>query len=166
MVTAHGYTLVREDCGRANGSTGPLTRVVRVRRDVDDAQAAKTLAHELAHVLLHCNPTDGATETGESAARWDYRSCRAVAEVEAESVAFIVAGAYGLDTSAYTTPYVAGWAAGEPDKIRAPPDSESSPPPGPSSNSSTPTTSTSRPTKSWCRGGVGIEPPRHEPPRP
>jgi len=166
MVTAHGYTLVREDCGRANGSTGPLTRVVRVRRDVDDAQAAKTLAHELAHVLLHCNPTDGATETGEPAARWDYRSCRAVAEVEAESVTFILAGAYGLDTSAYTTPYVAGWAAGEPDRIRAPPDSESSPPPGPSSNSSTPTTSTSRPTKSWCRGGVGIEPPRHEPPRP
>ncbi len=33
-------------------------------------------------------------------------------EVEAESVAYPVAGSHGLDTGGYTFPYVTGWAAG------------------------------------------------------
>ena len=32
-------------------------------------------------------------------------------EVEAESVAFVVAAAHGMPTDEYTFPYVAGWAA-------------------------------------------------------
>ena len=38
--------------------------------------------------------------------------CRGVKEVEAESVAYPVAGSHGLDTGGYTFPYVTGWAAG------------------------------------------------------
>jgi len=38
--------------------------------------------------------------------------CRGVKEVEAESVAYLVAGSHGLDTGGYTFPYVTGWAAG------------------------------------------------------
>ncbi len=37
-------------------------------------------------------------------------SCRGVVEVEAESVAFMVSSAHGLDASQYTFNYVAGWA--------------------------------------------------------
>jgi len=47
-----------------------------------------------------------------------YLTCRGRCEVEAESVAYIVTGAKGLDTSNYTFGYVTGWADGNPDQIR------------------------------------------------
>ncbi|MGH8971633.1 MAG: hypothetical protein ACRD0C_00305 [Acidimicrobiia bacterium] len=61
---------------------------------------------ELAHVLLH----DGTeNRTG----------CRGRAEVEAESVAYLVCAAARLDTDGYTFPYVASWAEGDSDRVRA-----------------------------------------------
>ncbi len=36
-----------------------------------------------------------------------------------ESVPYVLAGLLGLDTAAYSIGYVAGWADGEPDTIRA-----------------------------------------------
>ena len=45
QVVGHGYTLTREACGQANGVTDPAARTVRVRPDVADAQAVKTLVH-------------------------------------------------------------------------------------------------------------------------
>jgi hypothetical protein len=65
QVAGHGYTLVRETWGQANGDTDPAARTVRVRLDVADAQAVKTLAHELAHI-----------ECGHTAEVYDYRGCR------------------------------------------------------------------------------------------
>ncbi len=47
QVRGHGYALERGDCCGANGYTDPRRRVVRVRGDVDEAQAVKTLAHDL-----------------------------------------------------------------------------------------------------------------------
>jgi antirestriction protein ArdC len=91
--------LLPEPWADANGITLVEDRQVIVRHDLPDAQAIKTCAHELAHVLLH-------TE-----------SCalpRAVREVEAESVAFIVcSAAAGMDTAGYTLPYVAHWSNGD-----------------------------------------------------
>ncbi len=84
------------DLGGANGYTDFGERLVMVRDDVDDAQTVKTLAHEAGHVLLH-------QEQGS-------RDCRGIVEVEAESVAYIVTSAHGLDSSQYTFNYVAGWA--------------------------------------------------------
>jgi antirestriction protein ArdC len=52
LITEHGFVLERGECGGANGWTNFTTRTVRVRNDVDDAQAVKTLAHELGHVLM------------------------------------------------------------------------------------------------------------------
>jgi len=99
QVTGYGYALERGDCCGANGYTDRTRRVVRVRDDVDDAQALKTLAHELGH--LECgHVTDLPT----------YLTCRGRCEVEAESVAYVVAAAHGLDASGYTFAYVAGWA--------------------------------------------------------
>ena len=103
QVAAAGFTLGRGDCRPANGTTNFAARAVMVRDDVDGAQAAKTLAHELAHVLLH-DGTEYAT------------GCRSQAEVEAESV--VCSGA-GLDTDRYSFPYVASWAGGDPERIRA-----------------------------------------------
>jgi len=100
QVAGHGYALERGDCGGANGYTDPSRRVVRVRGDVDDAQAVKTLAHELGH--LECgHVTDLPT----------HATCRG--RCEAESVAYVVAAAHGLDAGGYTFAYVAGWAGGD-----------------------------------------------------
>jgi len=47
QITAHGYIMERGECSGANGYTDPATTIVRIRADVSDAQAVKTLAHEL-----------------------------------------------------------------------------------------------------------------------
>ncbi len=102
QVHAHGYTVHRGDTGQANGWTDPNSRTVRVSSDVDDAQAVKTLIHELAHL-----------EAGHVGDLPTYATCRGRCEVEAESVAYIVAAVHGLDASGYTFAYVAGWAGGD-----------------------------------------------------
>jgi hypothetical protein len=100
-----GYALEGGDCQGANGRTNYLTRTVTVREDVDDAQAVRTLIHELAHVWLH-DPHDGAHHRGR-------------AEVEAESVAYIVSEVAGLHPEAYSLPYVAVWSDGDIDTVRS-----------------------------------------------
>jgi antirestriction protein ArdC len=108
QVTGHGYTLQRGPCpGGSNGVTDPVGRTVRVRADVDPRQAVKTLAHELAH--LQC---------GHTAAGSTYLDCRGTAEIEAESTAYVVLAASGVDTAAYTVPYVARWADGDTEAVR------------------------------------------------
>ena len=98
QVGAHGYRIERGDCRGANGYTDPAARLVRVRADVEKGMAARVLAHELAHIECgHC-------EHGGY-------SCRGRCEVEAESVAWLISAHFGLDTGAYTLPYVAGWAS-------------------------------------------------------
>ena len=97
LLGERGFDVRRSaDLGGPNGYTDFGQRLVMVRDDVDDAQAVKTLAHEAGHVLLH-------QEQGG-------RDCRGIVEVEAESVAYMVTSAHGLDSSQYTFNYVAGWA--------------------------------------------------------
>ena len=98
FVEAQGFTVSRGDCGGANGVTDFDARQVRVRADIDDAASVRTLAHEAGHVVLH--------QPGQ---RQPFGG-RGVMEVEAESVAFLVTAAHGLDASQYTFNYVAGWA--------------------------------------------------------
>jgi antirestriction protein ArdC len=95
QVGQAGCTVVRTDCSPANGSYSPETRTVTVRPDLSDAQACKTLAHELAHVLME---HDYATRL------------RSLCEVEAESVAYVVMRSQGVETDGYSLPYVATWA--------------------------------------------------------
>jgi hypothetical protein len=99
-VADEGFRLQRETIARSsrNGYADFERRLVVVRGDLSGVQTAKTLIHELAHLLLHRD-----TDLSE----------RAVAEVEAESVAFVVASALGLDTSDYSFPYVARWGGGD-----------------------------------------------------
>ena len=70
---------------------------------MDEAARAKTLIHELGHLLLH----DPAKFEGMT------HPARGLKEVEAESVAFIVADAHGMVTDDYSFPYVAAWAGEE-----------------------------------------------------
>lgn len=109
IVAGNSYKLERGDCGGANGWTNPSIRTIRVRDDVDAAQAVKTLVHEVAHMQLHTDDTGDALNVGH----------RGVAEVEAESVAYIVGNYYGVATEAYSLPYIAGWSDGDVDVITA-----------------------------------------------
>jgi antirestriction protein ArdC len=108
-VAAAGFTLHRADCSPANGRTDFPARTVTVRPDCSTAQAAKTLAHELGHVRLHDDPK---FFLGGFA-------CRGLAEIEAESVAYLVCSAAGLSTDAYSFPYVARWANGDVALVRS-----------------------------------------------
>jgi len=74
-----------------------------VRPDVAPAQAVKTLIHELGHALLHAD---------------EFPSSKEVAEVEVESVAYIVCDAIGFDSGDYSFAYVARWAAGESELLK------------------------------------------------
>jgi hypothetical protein len=80
LAEADGFTVERGPCGGAYGITDFRAMTVRVRDDVDPAQATKTLAHELGHIRA------------DHAARFLERyhesiNCRGWAEVEAESIA-------------------------------------------------------------------------------
>jgi hypothetical protein len=90
----------------AKGITKFVERAVIVRDDLTPQQALKTQIHELAHVLMH-DP-----RLGENAG-----NPRERLEVEAESVAFVVCELLGVKSAEYSIPYVASWAAGDPDRI-------------------------------------------------
>ncbi len=92
-----GYT-VEEDYlpGEMNGDCNFALRRLRIEVRNDELQQAKSLAHELGHVLLH----DG------------FPGSRELAELEAESVAYLVCDGLGVDSSSYSFGYVANWAGG------------------------------------------------------
>lgn len=98
-----GFDVTRERRGSENGYCDFLAKKISVRPDVSAAQAVKTLVHELGHALLH---GDGEVTSRE------------VAEVEVESVAYIVCDALGLDTADYSFAYVARWADGSSEVVK------------------------------------------------
>lgn len=110
-MTAQGWTVEREQIpGDTNGyCVVDGSRRIVVDADLSAAHAAKTMIHEAAHALLHTDDEGKATRDQDSATR----------EVEAESVAYVVAGAHGLDTGEYSFGYVAGWAGGTTEAIKA-----------------------------------------------
>lgn len=113
VVASRGWTVDRETvAGEANGfCTLDGSRRIVVEADLDPAMAAKTLAHELAHSILHANEEGFADKESPQDA--------GVRELEAESVAHVVAGYLGLDTSEYSNGYLAAWSGGDADKVRA-----------------------------------------------
>lgn len=85
--------------GAMDGYTQHTTRRIVIADHLSAAQTAATLLHEAAHALLH----------GDLSAA-DYQHHRGHAEVEAESIAYVVAGALGLDTTKTSIGYITGWA--------------------------------------------------------
>jgi hypothetical protein len=103
-VSANGYFIeFGPSDNEEQGYTYYPTRTIHLTDGMSDAQTAATLAHESAHMLLHCNQ---ATMHGQME-----RLQRAACEVEAELTAHLVLGAHGMDTSPFTVPYVADWSA-------------------------------------------------------
>lgn len=111
QVRAAGFTLQdspsARQLGGANGVTNWQAVTVTVRADMHDAARAKTLAHELGHVLMHDPRRDDGTIDMAAA----MATTRGVKEVEAESVAFLIGAAHGMDTADYSLPYISTWAS-------------------------------------------------------
>ena len=104
-----GWSVTLGETGQANGyTTIDASRRIVVAERLEPAQRAKTMLHEAAHALLHAE--DGAAE---------YVAHRGVKETEAESVAYVMAAMLGLDTSAYSIGYVAGWSNADTELIRS-----------------------------------------------
>ena len=91
--------------GNTKGYYSPDEQEVRIREGMSELQNIKTALHETAHARLH-NPA--LTECNFS---------QSEKEIQAESIAFIVAAHYGLDTSDYSFPYVSVWASGNVKRI-------------------------------------------------
>lgn len=101
--------------GGANGQSwkDPITGETRisVRDDVDDAQKYKTLVHEIMHVRLgHLDRMED-YHNGEGGHRGDM-------EVAVEALSFMVGDRFGLNTSDYSTGYMALWSKQNKDKLK------------------------------------------------
>ena len=110
MTEAHGFTLsVRPATGAdggAHGWTDYATRTVWVNSDCDEAERVRILAHETAG-HIRCDHEHRRNVS------------RAQRETEADSVAYVVLAALGLDISSLTVEYVADWSGGDPEVLRA-----------------------------------------------
>ena len=107
-LTGKGWTVDREAIpGEINGLTQHDYKRVVIDSHLTAAQAAKTALHEAAHVVLHAEESPS-----------EYIAHRGVKETEAESVAYVVSGILGMDTSSYSIGYVAGWSGGDAELIK------------------------------------------------
>ena len=86
--------------GEAKGYYSNKKKEIVVKEDMSESQTIKTLIHEIVHAKLH--DREVLEQTGEEK---DQRT----KEIEAESIAYTVCQYFGLDTSDYSFPYIAGW---------------------------------------------------------
>ena len=84
----HGYYSVLEN------------QIVLRSNEMNKAQIIKTFLHEMAHAELH--HADNPQKENLT---------RSTAELQAESVAYVVSSYYGIDTSEYSFNYLSGWSA-------------------------------------------------------
>jgi DNA primase len=106
LARREGLSVGRGPVSSLDSATSWTPRRILIRPDLSTPDAARALIHELGHVLAHGSLAHlpGASTAG----------CRGVRKLEADSVAFTLATRLGMDTSAYSWPYVASWAGSDP----------------------------------------------------
>ena len=88
--------------GDAKGYYSNADKEIVIQEGMSEEQTMKTAVHEVTHAM--CHDRDVMEELGE-------KKDQMTREVEAESVAFTVCSYFGLDTSGYSFPYIAGWSS-------------------------------------------------------
>ena len=88
--------------GDSKGYYSNVNKEIVIREGMSEKQTMKTAVHEVTHAM--CHDRDLMDELGE-------KKNKMTIETEAESVAFTVCSFFGLDTSDYSFPYLAGWAS-------------------------------------------------------
>lgn len=79
----------------------PKQNKIFIKKGMSKSQTIKTVLHEIAHAKLH----------NDNAIKNRGKTTRNQEEVEAESIAYIVATYFGIDTSEYSFAYIATWSA-------------------------------------------------------
>ncbi|WP_349652190.1 ArdC-like ssDNA-binding domain-containing protein [Lactococcus lactis] len=84
--------------GTAKGFFVPAEKQITIRPGMSQSQTIKTMLHEVTHSILHDNdvPVFGSSEYARQ-------------EIEAESVAYMVANSLGIETQDYSFGYLASW---------------------------------------------------------
>lgn len=107
-LTAYAETIGAKVSEKMPGSEGAygdcniLTGQIRIKPSLSLYQKAKTLAHEIAHWMLHKVEQGKRSGLGPRAM-----------ETEAEAVAFLTLQHFGLAVDAFSFHYIAHWANGE-----------------------------------------------------
>ena len=78
----------------AKGFYSPAYKEITINQGMSEIQNIKTAIHEIAHARLH-SENDGKS--------------KAIRELEAESIAYVVCQKYGIDTADYSFGYLASW---------------------------------------------------------
>lgn len=81
--------------GGAKGLCSIKEKTITLKNNMSEIQTIKTLIHEVAHELLHSNKDRNLSRNQE--------------EIEAESIAFVVANYFEIDTSSYSFDYISSW---------------------------------------------------------
>jgi antirestriction protein ArdC len=104
-ASSHGFKVdvTAAQYGLTSGFTDFADHRVQVGAWLSPEERTAVLAHELGHVLLHGPDDELGRLYGSSA---DHRG---LAEVEAESVAYTVLKAHGIDRGPQSASYLAGW---------------------------------------------------------
>lgn len=84
--------------GTAKGFFVPSEKQITIRPGMSESQTIKTMLHEITHSSLHDNnvPVFGSSEYARQ-------------EIEAESVAYMIANSLGIETQEYSFGYLASW---------------------------------------------------------
>ncbi|NLD19150.1 MAG: ImmA/IrrE family metallo-endopeptidase [Clostridiales bacterium] len=83
----------------ANGYCNVKNKAIKIKEGLSEKQNIKTAIHEVAHAHMHSDK--------------DEKLDKNTMEVEAEAVAFATCEHFGIDTSAYSFPYIASWSSGK-----------------------------------------------------
>ena len=101
QLDSRGFQVVLNDLERGvNGFTDFSQMVVAISNSLSDRQRLKTLSHEYAHAVLH------ETKVID----------RELAELQAETFAYLMMTSLGMETAQYSIPYILRWANGSPDR--------------------------------------------------
>lgn len=87
----------------AKGYYSNTDKEIAIQEGMSESQTMKTAVHEVTHAMLHDK---------EIMQEQGVQKNQMTKEVEAESVAYTVCQYFGLDTSDYSFPYIAGWSSG------------------------------------------------------
>jgi hypothetical protein len=104
VAASIGFSVEEDFLDGQNGDCNHELRRIRVEVRNNPLQQVKTLSHELAHAILH-GQREGLI--------------REQAELEAESVAYVVCADLGIDSATYSFGYLASWSDGGKDVHRA-----------------------------------------------
>jgi hypothetical protein len=105
LARGEGFAVERGDCGAVPGATTWSCHRIRIRPGLVRCAEALALIHEFGRVLAHDNLAivPGASTAG----------CRGIREIEADSIAFIVAAWLGMDSATCSWPPMASWAGSD-----------------------------------------------------